>query len=472
MLNSDATVRQQVKSCGFLPIEKKGSGSFGYVYEVSDNKGDLFAFKYNILDPEYEEIGITSLNEIDILSRINHPNIIHAAKIITPHNCQIKGIGIVLPLADRSFFHIMRDCTMPSVSKLPIMYKIANAVKFLHESNILHLDIKSNNIVLQASEPYLIDFGLSIVVDDILLGKEDTIERVTLDYRCPELLNKDVYVYNSAVDVWSLGILFLYTLGGRVIYPPNYDKLSNIEFEQVVINTFKSFSLINKLLLGISKIYRHDWIDLITGMLTINPHDRLTMAQVCNHPVFATVKQDITGSLSIPNINYNYAEDHRSVTKLLLYWVKQIYPKTRVELLFLSVDMLNRVSSYYKKETIEIRIIAAASCLWCSSKLTGDYDMDISEYCEELCKITPITVANILQQEISIVHYLNGILQVNELYNSCKNLNELRLSFDNIIMSTDSTLYARVDIPSWIKLIRTDEDSKQDKNILIEEFIQ
>jgi len=444
----DLKTVEQVVACGYEPIQRKGHGAYGFVYEVGDTQGDLFAFKYIVPDKSYRVRGLESLNEIDILTRVEHPHVIHAAKIITSHNCHIDGTAIVLPLADRTLYDIIRDPLMTTDDKLPILYKLSAALQFLHESHILHLDIKSTNVVLQGTTPYFIDFGLCMVVDDAIYGKYDRSLRVTIDHRPPEILAGG-RIYNAAVDVWSFGIMMLYVLSGRGIFNVNFNKISEYGFYEKVVEMFSNKNTIENLLSGVRPKYRDLCIDLISNILQIDPSNRLTSKQICDHPLFNEFRHNINGKLLVPSIPYDYANDQRDIVKLMIFWATNLYKHGRAEILFLAVDLFNRTSSYYKDKDPLYRMTLAATCLWLAAKLTDGPEIALSSYVSELAKQIKITDDMILQEEIFIIHILSGVLNVSSIYSCCDNGNELRFSFDEIIMSRDSTLYARVDIEKW-----------------------
>ncbi len=466
---------QQIGSCGYEPIERKGRGSYGFVYEVGDSNGHLYAFKYILPDQYYLEIGLDSLNEIDILTRVNHPHIIHAAQILTRNNCAIDGTGIVLPLADKTLYDVTLNPLITTHMKLPIIYELSTALEFMHRSHILHLDIKNTNVVLQDNTPYFIDFGLSMIVDNTQIGKSDPLLRVTIDHRPPEILSGS-RIYNAAVDIWSFGIMLLQLLTGRGIFNLNinFDAITDAQFYQIVLNTFSNPYLIPNALSGIDPRYKYQCIDLLTNILQIDPTRRLTAQQICDHPLFNSVRQPIDGFLTVPPILSDYNSDHRDIIKLILHWARNLYGNERAELLFLTVDLFNRVASYYKNHTAIDRMTLAATCLWMASKLTNSRQILLSKYITDITQMVPgITVDMILGHEISVIYYSSGILNVSQLYQFCENGDELKLSYNEIIINRDSTLYARVDIPNWIITMKRyiPQNSDLTKNITINQLL-
>ena len=471
-IDYDLKTMQQVEACGYEAIQRKGQGTYGFVYEVGDAHGDLFAFKYIRHNASYNTNGLDGLEEIDILSRVHHPYIIHASKVITIHNCQIDGLAIVLPLAERTLYDIIRDPYMTTENKLPILYKLAAAMNFMHQNGILHLDIKSSNVVLQGiteNHPYFIDFGLSMIVDNAQTGKYSRTTRVTIDHRAPEILAGG-FVYNAAVDIWAFGIMMLYIISGRNLFNVDFNKITNAEFLRILLVMFSDDLSIRNLLIGVRDKYQALCLDFFTSVLQIDPTKRLTSQQICNHPLFDEFRQPVVGIVDVPPIPYDYSPDHRDIIKLLIHWAQELYGRNRAEMLFLAVDLFNRTASFYKQREPIDRMTLAATCLWVASKLTDDPLIPLTIYTPSLNKMVPnIISANILNTETEIIHLLGGILDVSNLYRSCTNNEELRLSLSNIILSRDSTLYARTDVPAWVAIMKTmiTEPVNTDKDITI-----
>lgn len=459
----DLKTMQQVESCGFNPIQRKGSGSYGYVYEVSDYQGQLHAFKYILPDQLYRLQGIDGFNlgEIDLLSRINHPYLIHATAIITRHNCEIDGMAVVLPLADRTLLDLIRDPMVTTDMMLGPLAKIARALAFLHQNGILHLDLKSNNIVLQGiteNHPYLIDFGLALAVNDAKIGKNDRSERVTLDYRAPELLQTKNYVYNAAVDVWSFGILLLYALrGGRGIYDINWNRIGLLDLWQTIFEMFSDPETVPRLLNDVNPRYRNEAIDLVGSCLQIDPDLRPSSDAIANHPFFAEVQASvkIEGTLIQPPIRGDYGENHRNILKLIFQWAKDIFPEEDVELLFLAIDLYNRTAVFYTSKTPLEQMALAASSLWVAAKFVNARIRTTALYAERVGVLVPdLTSEVILDHENEIIHLTNGILNVNALYKACANLDELDFSYTHIVMNADVKTYAWLILPEWVEIMK------------------
>ena len=91
------------------------------------------------------------------------------------------------------------------------IYNIARAVGYLHKHNIVHLDIKPSNILVDDDDNiYLIDFSLSCIDTEFnkCECKKITSPRGTKPYIPPELFNLSKYKVTTKSDIYSLGILF------------------------------------------------------------------------------------------------------------------------------------------------------------------------------------------------------------------------------------------------------------------------
>lgn len=117
--------------------------------------------------------------------------------------------------------HVTESKLMPETDIRDVMAQLLGAVRYLHDHNILHRDIKLENIVLikkktpgstERLEIKLIDFGISL---DLTKHPETTTSSPigTLLYMSPESLNHEI---NLASDIYSCGIV-LYIMATKRI---------------------------------------------------------------------------------------------------------------------------------------------------------------------------------------------------------------------------------------------------------------
>lgn len=93
-----------------------------------------------------------------------------------------------------------------------LFHQTVKAIHFCHSKNIVHRDIKLENILLdQDNNIKMIDFGFSIIIPSY---KKLNIFCGTPSYMAPEIVNKVLYVGQTA-DIWALGILLYVILCGK-----------------------------------------------------------------------------------------------------------------------------------------------------------------------------------------------------------------------------------------------------------------
>ena len=104
---------------------------------------------------------------------------------------------------------------IPEVRKL--MYQLLSGVKFCHSNRIIHRDLKPQNLLIDCNGNLkLADFGLARIFS--LKKRLLTPKVVTLWYRSPELL-LGLQMYDSSVDMWSVGCIFSEIVTGYPLFP-------------------------------------------------------------------------------------------------------------------------------------------------------------------------------------------------------------------------------------------------------------
>lgn len=194
-------------------LEELGVGGMGVVYKAFDpHLKRLVAIKrMRWGSPRAEEMD-RFCKEGEALARVKHPNVvpIHDAG---QHDGQPFFVMELLAggnLARRvRLYHDPRAAVM-------VVEKIARAVHFLHEQNMLHRDLKPANVLLDGSgEPFISDFGLVKLLDQGV-DLTRTSQRVgTPAYMAPEQTGLVQARLSPATDVWAIGIILFELLAGR-----------------------------------------------------------------------------------------------------------------------------------------------------------------------------------------------------------------------------------------------------------------
>ena len=148
-----------------------------------------------------------------------------------------------------------------------IFKQIILALKFIHENNIVHRDIKLDNILIDLDNNIKIcDFGVSKIVNkgDIMLEQCGTPA-----YIAPEILLNKGYE-GFGVDIWSAGVVLYAMLSGTVPFKGNDIKeLHN----SIITGNYQQIK-------DISKEASH----LLNNILEVDPSKRITTENILNHP--------------------------------------------------------------------------------------------------------------------------------------------------------------------------------------------
>ena len=214
------------------------------------------------------------LEEVKILKKLDHPCIV---KIFDAVETQ-ENLFIVLEFVEGGeLFNRLVDVKKleESVAKL-LFYQMLVAVKYLHDKGFTHRDLKPENVLLSSSNDATLikitDFGLSKFV-----GEQSLMQTLcgTPSYLAPEVLaSQGLKPYKKECDCWSLGVILYVCLAG---YPPFASRANRSLNQQVMAG---SYSFPDQFWRDVSDKAK----DLIKKLLTVDPNQRLTVAEALEHP--------------------------------------------------------------------------------------------------------------------------------------------------------------------------------------------
>ncbi|KAM4095278.1 hypothetical protein ACJW30_08G017700 [Castanea mollissima] len=190
-------------------IEKElGDGGFGTVYYGKLHDGREVAVK-RLYEHNYRRVE-QFLNEVKILTRLHHKNLVSLYGCTSRHSRELLLVYEFVPngtVAD----HIHGDRATPGslkwATRLSIAIETASALAYLHASDIIHRDVKTNNILLDDNFCVKVaDFGLSrLFPNDVT--HVSTAPQGTPGYVDPEY--HQCYQLTSKSDVYSFGVVLI-----------------------------------------------------------------------------------------------------------------------------------------------------------------------------------------------------------------------------------------------------------------------
>ena len=182
------------------------TGGMKEIYKVFDSKLNRFIAMAQLIPDSNEELCETFLQEASLTASLEHPNIISVYDLGVNENLD-PYFTMELKVGD-SLDVIIQEEKKPLNELLEIFLKVCDAISYSHSQNIIHLDLKPENIqVGQHGEVQVCDWGLSKTIKDEL--KQNTING-TPGYMAPEQSIKGETLDKKA-DIFAMGAL-LYSI--------------------------------------------------------------------------------------------------------------------------------------------------------------------------------------------------------------------------------------------------------------------
>ena len=259
-------------------MQKLGDGAYGTVYLATNlmTKQKVAMKKIDkVKDNEIDDMEIK--NEIDILRKLDHPNIV---KIIEFYSAS-KAYYIITDYCSCGELYNQIKFQYNEYQLSVLFYQVFSGLYYLHSKNIVHRDLKLENILISEMEPdkktnkkyfwiKIIDFGTAKIFEK---NKNEKTVIGSSYYIAPEVLQKN---YNEKCDTWSAGVILYMLIVGRAPFDGKND-------DEIIDNIKKGkFNDKHKKLLNASSEVQ----DLVKNLLKVNVKKRFSASDALKHPWF------------------------------------------------------------------------------------------------------------------------------------------------------------------------------------------
>ena len=265
-----------------------GQGAFGIVFKGSDPEGNTIAAKR--IDGDKHPRVLT--HDVDRFVQLEHQNVM---RILDVEKSQTV-VWMVMPFCEvGDLNHYFRGGDVPHETKVDIMRQIAAGIRYLHQHDIVHRDIKPGNILVASDHPLVIqlaDFDLCKCLDPEVETSLMTSNVGTTAFKAPEFFQRTgpTPEYHRNVDIYAAGLTFLAILQAdkdkKMLIPQIETPQEDSEFHVPSIGQLISERIKYKVQeLRIVKIEgpQRSLKSLIDEMTRVDPKERLSAGAVEEH---------------------------------------------------------------------------------------------------------------------------------------------------------------------------------------------
>ena len=244
-------------------------GAFGIVKKC-ERKKDKTVFAIKVILYKDAKLLKDIKREVEMMRKLNHE---HLVTLYEAYECS-GSYGMVMDYigGGELFERIIEKEYLEEKEAVQYLHQLIQGLQHMHNKNIVHLDIKPENILCvdaKSNRIKLIDFGLA---RELKPGEITRCALGTPDFVAPEAISFNEI--KPQTDMWSTGVLTYVLLSGLMPFGGDTDhetlcNISNVDWE-FDEDSFEEIS--------------SDARDFIERLLTLRPDDRLSSTDALEHP--------------------------------------------------------------------------------------------------------------------------------------------------------------------------------------------
>ncbi|XP_030123358.4 dual specificity protein kinase TTK [Taeniopygia guttata] len=279
----------------YTVLKQIGSGGSSKVFQVLNDKKQLYAVKYVNLEEADQQTVESYKNEIAHLSKLQQ----HSDKIIRLYSYEITDQHIYMVMECGNIdlnSWLKKKKKMDPLERKSYWKNMLEAVHTIHEHGIIHSDLKPANFLIVDGMLKLIDFGIANQMQPDVTSIIKDSQAGTMNYMPPEAIeDRSSYGENGKPrskispksDVWSLGCILYCMTYGRT------------PFQHITSHINKMHAIVDpNYEIGFPDIAEKDLQDVLKRCLVRNPKERISVSELLVHPYVQIQSHCQTG---VPN---------------------------------------------------------------------------------------------------------------------------------------------------------------------------